>query len=105
MTDNYYGGSPLLRQPPERHPLSKWYVPESMWPEEFYRPYVSGAGILLSRYSAKQMEKVLHRVPYLSNEDAYVGVLAYENNITVSAIGTNYLKVSKKYKFLIIELS
>ena len=40
----------LCQNAPKRDPKSKWYMPKSLYPEDFYPPFLSGTAYLMSRY-------------------------------------------------------
>ncbi|XP_058845984.1 beta-1,3-galactosyltransferase 5-like [Acipenser ruthenus] len=66
-----------------RDPLSKWYVSREDYWEDEYPPYASGIGYVLSLDAATRIMKAAEHVPPVPMEDAYVGILAKEAEITV----------------------
>ncbi|XP_043934946.1 beta-1,3-galactosyltransferase 5-like [Protopterus annectens] len=70
-----------------REPLSKWYVSKDDYSKEFYPPYASGIGYVLSLDSALVILVAAERVHPIPVEDAYVGILAKEGGITVKSSG------------------
>uniref|UniRef100_H3B1P1 Hexosyltransferase n=2 Tax=Latimeria chalumnae TaxID=7897 RepID=H3B1P1_LATCH len=84
-----YVGS--LFAPNQRHvirePLSKWYVSEEDFRPDFYPPYASGVGYILSLDTAQAMLQVAELVRPIPVEDAYVGILAEAAGIVVKSSG------------------
>jgi hypothetical protein len=57
---------------PDRRDGSKFFVPESMFPDKYYPTYCSGPGYVLSQAAADAIIAVASNVTYLPMEDVYV---------------------------------
>ncbi|XP_030647686.1 beta-1,3-galactosyltransferase 1 [Chanos chanos] len=71
---DFITGSVIKDGRPRRSQNSKWYLPEHVYPEAFFPPYVSGAGYVFSIDLAKKISwasKFARPVPL---EDVYVGL-------------------------------
>lgn len=66
---------------------NRWHVLPEEYSEEFYPPYISGVGYLLSRDVVRKIVNISQYIKIIPNEDAYVGILVQEVNIspTISA--------------------
>ena len=59
---------------PFRDMMSKYFVPEELWPaNKTYEPYVSGGGFILTAGLARQMIEVKDSVTIFPIDDAYLG--------------------------------
>ena len=59
---------------PFREKMSKYFVPEELWPgNKTYQPYVSGGGFILTAGLARQMIEVKDSVTIFPIDDAYLG--------------------------------
>ncbi|XP_013074168.1 beta-1,3-galactosyltransferase 5-like [Biomphalaria glabrata] len=77
-TSGLYAGSVLVD--PEklkviRGDTKRWSVSYKEYPSEYYPPYASGMGYILSLDIVKQLVVESQYVPPFANEDAYVGVV------------------------------
>ena len=57
---------------PDRRDGSKFYVPYSMYPEQYYPTYCSGPGYVLSRLAVAEVLSVANNVIFLPMEDVFV---------------------------------
>ncbi|KPP80275.1 beta-1,3-galactosyltransferase 2-like [Scleropages formosus] len=71
---NYITGSVIKDGHPRRDKNSKWYMPEDIFPEDSYPPYVSGAGYLFSADLGKKISMASRFVRPVPLEDIYVGL-------------------------------
>uniref|UniRef100_A0A6I8N6P3 Hexosyltransferase n=2 Tax=Ornithorhynchus anatinus TaxID=9258 RepID=A0A6I8N6P3_ORNAN len=67
-------GQPMVGSPPVRHPASKYFVPEILFPGDFYPPYCSGGGFLLSAFTVRAFWQAARSVPPFPIDDAFVGM-------------------------------
>ncbi|CAH2297401.1 beta-1,3-galactosyltransferase 5-like [Pelobates cultripes] len=59
-----------------RDHTSKWYVSRQHFQLEFYPPYASGIGYILSLDVTRTILNVAETIPPIPVEDAYIGILA-----------------------------
>ncbi|XP_066298312.1 beta-1,3-galactosyltransferase 1-like [Branchiostoma lanceolatum] len=59
-----------------RDPRSKWHVSEEDHLSDFYAPYASGIGYMVSKTALGKILDVVKSVPPFPIEDAYIGTLA-----------------------------
>ncbi|KAL4660788.1 beta-1,3-galactosyltransferase 2-like [Arapaima gigas] len=71
---NYITGSVIKDGHPRRDKHSKWYMPEDVFPEDMYPPYVSGAGYVFSADLSKKISMASRFVRPIPFEDIYVGL-------------------------------
>ncbi|XP_036383942.1 beta-1,3-galactosyltransferase 2 [Megalops cyprinoides] len=67
-------GSVIADGRPRRNRNSKWHIPEEVFPEDSYPPYVSGAGYVFSTDLAGKISWASRFVRPLPLEDVYVGL-------------------------------
>ncbi|XP_072242994.1 beta-1,3-galactosyltransferase 1 [Leuresthes tenuis] len=67
-------GSVIRDGRPRRDPNSKWYLPEELYPEGSFPPYVSGAGYVFSTDLAGRISWASRFVRAVPLEDVYVGL-------------------------------
>ncbi|KAM4577711.1 beta-1,3-galactosyltransferase 1 [Odontesthes bonariensis] len=67
-------GSVIRDGGPRRDPGSKWYLPEELYPEDSFPPYVSGAGYVFSSDLAGRISWASRFVRAIPLEDVYVGL-------------------------------
>lgn len=70
----YITGSVISDGRPRRDRRSKWYLPEDIYPEDYFPPYVSGAGYVFSADLAGKISRASRFVPVIPLEDVYVGL-------------------------------
>ena len=89
-----------------RNPENRWHVLKSQYSSEYYPPYASGAGYLLSRDVVKQFIKICNFVDLIPIEDAYMGLLAQELGVTPMSSARFTIEVNGwttcNYKYLIV---
>lgn len=86
---------------PFRHTFSKWKASYETYPYEFYPPYCSGSGYVMSMNTTKTLYKAMKRTKVFIYEDIYVGMVAYNLGIKIKNInhfGYEYSK-TKKYNY------
>ncbi|KAJ8413814.1 hypothetical protein AAFF_G00064120 [Aldrovandia affinis] len=71
---SYITGSVISDGQPRRDRKSKWYIPEEVYLETSYPPYVSGAGYVFSVDLAARISWASRFVRPLPLEDVYVGL-------------------------------
>lgn len=59
---------------PIRDPKNKWYVPSSMWPENVYPNYCSGAGYVLSHAALECLVSKIKTQHFIAREDVSTGI-------------------------------
>ncbi|XP_071503337.1 beta-1,3-galactosyltransferase 1-like [Diadema antillarum] len=64
----------VIRSKPHRDPESKWYIPESLYPDRSYPPFCSGSGYILSGDLPSKIYETSLVTPYLPLEDVYIGI-------------------------------
>nr|KAG5699735.1 hypothetical protein BaRGS_022133 [Batillaria attramentaria] len=67
------GGFCAPSNTPDRNPLSKYFIPKSIYPQEFYPPFCNAPGYLLTPHTARQVERMSKDVPYFPFDDVYLG--------------------------------
>ncbi|XP_062612308.1 beta-1,3-galactosyltransferase 5-like [Saccostrea cucullata] len=70
-----------------RNVENRWHVSESDYKGDYYPPYASGAGYLMSWDTVKKLVSVSPYIKPIPVEDAYVGILAEAKNIIPSNSG------------------
>lgn len=68
------GGQCVSESQPRRNRNDKWYVSCEEYPFYRYPPYCSGTGYVTSMNVAKQVFDISRNIPFLVNEDAYIGI-------------------------------
>ena len=71
---NYITGKVLWNIPVIRNPQSKWYVPETLYPESTYPTYLLGMGYLFSNDLPEKLVQVSKDIKPFNIEDAYIGM-------------------------------
>ncbi|XP_075692615.1 beta-1,3-galactosyltransferase 4 [Rhinoderma darwinii] len=61
---------------PSREPDNRHYVPQEIYGGNYFPPYCSGTGYILSREAAGHILEQVRSGPWLAVEDVYVGILA-----------------------------
>ena len=74
-------GSVLYPSPRITDQRSKYYVSESLWPEKYYPPYVSGGGFIMSYVMAKKIFEAMKELPIIPIDDAFMGVCLRKLNL------------------------
>jgi len=69
--DRFVGGY-CFTVMPDRRVSSKFYVPYSMYPDQYYPTYCSGPGYVMSRSAAASILSVSADVAFLPMEDVFV---------------------------------
>jgi len=69
--DRFIGGY-CFTVMPDRRESSKFYVPHSMYPDQYYPTYCSGPGYVMSRSAATSILSVSLDVAFLPMEDVFV---------------------------------
>lgn len=78
---NMFVGSVLYPSPRITDQRSKYYVSESLWPEKYYPPYVSGGGFIMSYVMAKKIFEAMKELPIIPIDDAFMGVCLRKLNL------------------------
>ncbi|XP_066918600.1 beta-1,3-galactosyltransferase 5-like [Clytia hemisphaerica] len=68
-----------------RDPFSKWYVSQGEWEPDYYPPFATGMGIILSRFVLEKMRSHFDWINPFRLDDVYVGILI--NRANISGIG------------------
>lgn len=58
-----------------RNSQNKWYVSPQLYPKEFYPPYPSGHGYIISGHLLRPMMDAASKILPFPNEDAFIGVV------------------------------
>ncbi|XP_013379398.1 beta-1,3-galactosyltransferase 5-like [Lingula anatina] len=69
-------------KPPIRNPLDKWYVGENEYPGSKFPPYVNGPSYIMAMSTARKLLSAAFTLPYLSMEDAFLGIAAEKAGVT-----------------------
>jgi hypothetical protein len=69
-----YWGDVRRKGKPIRDPDSKWYIPSSIWSNEAYPDFCSGAGYVLSRKALRCLVSTIRTQPYMPLEDVSTGI-------------------------------
>jgi len=72
-THEYLTGMLMWHRPVVRYRGSKWYVPEELYPDNFYPTYTLGMGYLFSIDLTKRWVEVSKEIAPFNIEDAYIG--------------------------------
>jgi hypothetical protein len=78
-----FTGFVMSGQPPIRDPKSKYFVSETDYPDKKYPNYISGGAFILSNRAFHDLQRGMQLVKPFNVDDAYLGVLAREFNITL----------------------
>ncbi|XP_054774751.2 beta-1,3-galactosyltransferase 1-like [Lytechinus pictus] len=68
----------VVRAEPVRNEISKWYVPENIYPQAWYPPFCSGSGYVMSGDVARNVYEVSTHTPYLYLEDVFMGFCLFQ---------------------------
>lgn len=71
---DYITGSVISDAVPHRDSSNKWYMPEDLYPDTWYPPYVSGAAYVFSTDLARKISWASRFVLPIPLEDVYVGM-------------------------------
>lgn len=77
-----YAGKKNEYMPVIRDPTHRNYVPMDQYAEEFYKPYCSGGGYMISGSVLKNLTDKARSVHQIINEDAYVGLVMHALKVT-----------------------
>ncbi|KAJ8405005.1 hypothetical protein AAFF_G00329260 [Aldrovandia affinis] len=69
-----YVGQVLRDTKPVRWTQSKYYIPPQVYTAEFFPPYCTGGGFLISGYTAKVIYNMSSSMPIIPIDDAYIGM-------------------------------
>ncbi|XP_018429519.1 PREDICTED: beta-1,3-galactosyltransferase 1-like [Nanorana parkeri] len=81
---NYLTGLIYPYLGPIRNKMSKWYVPEELYPGDTYPPYPSGPGYVFSGDMARKIYQVAQGIRVINIEDVFIGMCLYRLNIPPS---------------------
>lgn len=73
-TTQLYTGSIKINEKPIRNPDIKWYISKEEYPENFYPPFCSGTGYVVSSDVASQVYIVSKQITVLRLEDVFIGM-------------------------------
>ncbi|XP_020645001.3 beta-1,3-galactosyltransferase 5-like [Pogona vitticeps] len=80
-TSRFFTGLLRMHDHPVRDPSSKWYVNEEEYPGNYYPPFASGTGYVLSTDVASQIYVISKKVPFFKLEDVFIGLCLSELKI------------------------
>ncbi|XP_073498654.1 beta-1,3-galactosyltransferase 2-like [Phyllobates terribilis] len=81
---NYFTGHLMLNQRPHRNRNSKWHMPHSLYPDEFYPSFCSGTGYVFSGDVAPKILRSSLKVKYVYLEDVFVGICLDREGIKIT---------------------
>ncbi|KAM4021519.1 beta-1,3-galactosyltransferase 2-like [Anomaloglossus baeobatrachus] len=81
---NYFTGYLMLNNRPHRDQNSKWHVPHSLYPEEFYPSFCSGTGYVFSGDVAPKILRSSLNIKYIYLEDVFVGLCLDKEGIKIT---------------------
>ena len=69
---------------PIRHPLSRYYLPSSVYPESYFPPYMSGCFVAISGDALRGIVETSSTIrPILYFDDVYLGLVARQRGISL----------------------
>ncbi|XP_075467375.1 N-acetyllactosaminide beta-1,3-N-acetylglucosaminyltransferase 3-like [Ascaphus truei] len=71
--DHLFVGQLNIGMPPVRE-HNKYYIPEELFPGEFFVPYCGGGGIIMSGFTAHSIFEESQHIPLFPIDDAYLGM-------------------------------
>ncbi|XP_043911336.1 N-acetyllactosaminide beta-1,3-N-acetylglucosaminyltransferase 3-like [Protopterus annectens] len=95
-----YTGQLIANVGPVRHKSSKYYVPEQVYPSDSYPPYCTGGGIMMSRFTAREIYHASLSIPIMPIDDVYLGIclekvgLSPASHMAVAVFGIQVTSVS-----------
>ncbi|XP_018429518.1 PREDICTED: beta-1,3-galactosyltransferase 1-like [Nanorana parkeri] len=92
---NYLTGFLVSYTGPIREKMSKWYIPEELYPGDTYPPYPSGPGYVFSGDMARKIYQVAQGIRVISIEDAFIGMCLYRLNIPPTRSPRNMFRAQK----------
>lgn len=81
---NYFTGFLMEKHRPHRNQASKWHMPQSLYPGEFYPSFCSGTGYVFSGDVAPKILRSSFKVNYVYLEDVFVGICLDREGITIT---------------------
>eukprot|EP00057_Strongylocentrotus_purpuratus_P000618 XP_001179708.2 PREDICTED: beta-1,3-galactosyltransferase 1-like isoform X2 [Strongylocentrotus purpuratus] len=75
----------VIRAKPNRIVGHRWHVPKSIYPGEWYPPFCSGAGYVMSGDVARNVYTISLHTPFLYLEDVYMGLCLFQLGVYPSA--------------------
>ncbi|XP_073439028.1 beta-1,3-galactosyltransferase 2-like [Dendrobates tinctorius] len=88
---NYFTGHLMLDQRPHRSENSKWHMPHTLYPDEFYPSFCSGTGYVFSGDVAPKILRSSLKVNYVYLEDVFVGICLDREGIKITQPPESYL--------------
>lgn len=95
VRQNYLTGFLVSYTGPIRDKVSKWYVPEELYPGNTYPPYPSGPGYVFSGDMARKIYQVAQGIPVINIEDAFIGICLYKLDIPLTRTPGNVFRAEK----------
>ncbi|CAI9543273.1 unnamed protein product [Staurois parvus] len=95
LQKHLFVGALNIGMPPVREKYSKYYVPEQLFPGDYYAPYCGGGGILMSGFTGNAISRESARIPLFPIDDAYLGMclkkagLSPDNHEGIRTFGIN----------------
>lgn len=80
-----FTGFVRLNDPCVRLRQNKYFVPFQIYKPVLYPPYCSGAGILLSRYTALLMYRMSKSIPLFPMDDVYLGMILAKAGLNLTS--------------------
>ncbi|CAH2311866.1 beta-1,3-galactosyltransferase 2 [Pelobates cultripes] len=81
---NFFTGAVLRGSVPRRAKESKWYVPFSIYTENYYPNYCSGTGYVFSGDLAPKILRSSYKIKYLHLEDVFIGLCLRKESIDIT---------------------
>ncbi|XP_053320832.1 beta-1,3-galactosyltransferase 5-like [Spea bombifrons] len=91
----FFTGLVLVGSTPFRDKQSKWYIPPSVYPKNYYPPYCSGTGYVFSGDIAASVYKSIRTVPIFPLEDVFVGMCLEASGIKISRTSGNLFTLER----------
>ncbi|XP_066453225.1 beta-1,3-galactosyltransferase 2-like [Eleutherodactylus coqui] len=88
---NYFTGDLMKNNRPIRNKNSKWHMPHSLYPGEFYPTFCTGSGYVFSGDVAAKILRSSFKVKFLYLEDVFVGICLDREGIKITRPPTNNL--------------
>ncbi|XP_044158351.1 beta-1,3-galactosyltransferase 2-like, partial [Bufo gargarizans] len=88
---NYFTGFVMENSKPHRSIHSKWHMPHSLYPDEFYPTFCSGTGYVFSGDVAPKILRSSFKVNYVYLEDVFVGICLDREGIKITKPPKNNL--------------
>ncbi|KAM9312046.1 beta-1,3-galactosyltransferase 2-like [Gastrophryne carolinensis] len=81
---NFFTGDIINGTRPLRNPIYRGHIPKEIYPDDFYPPYCSGPGYVLSVDMAQKIYDISQVIRVIPVEDAFMGICLQELKIPLT---------------------